>query len=70
MWEELVEILADHPARWMIWEGQPLAETVEKLEAMGVGSVVFEPCGNRPPQGDYLTVMARNLDSLESVVSE
>jgi zinc transport system substrate-binding protein len=64
MWKEFEKLLAKHPARWMIWEGEPSAETVKRLEALGVKSVVFDPCGNTPESGDYLSVMRRNVEQL------
>jgi zinc transport system substrate-binding protein len=66
-WRELATLRADHPAEWMIWEGEPLEETVRRLEGMGVRSVVFDPCGNAPEEGDLLEVMERNLGALEEV---
>ncbi len=64
MWKELTEILASHPAKWMIWEGPPLPGTVQKLERLGVKSTVFDPCGNVPEAGDYLSVMRQNVSNL------
>ena len=64
MWKELTEILASHPAKWMIWEGPPLPGTVQKLERLGVKSTVFDPHGNVPESGDYLTVMRQNTSNL------
>jgi len=66
-WRDLQEILAEHPARWMLWEDEPLPETAERLTAMGVESVVYDPVGNRPTDGDYLSVMARNAEALDIV---
>ena len=63
-WAELKAILKEHPARWMLWEGEPLAETARTLEALGVKSVVFDPCGNTPGAGDFLTVMDENVAAL------
>ena len=64
-WRELTELLASHPGRWMIWEGEPAPETVAKLRALGVNSLVYAPCGNRPENGDFLTVMHRNAAAFE-----
>lgn len=64
-WDHLEKQLASHPAKWMLWEGEPLAKTVSDLEELGVASVVFDPCGNRPGEGDYLSVMAANAAALE-----
>jgi zinc transport system substrate-binding protein len=47
-WVELKNILRTHPAQWMIWEGEPVSESVERLMSMGVSSIVFDPCGNVP----------------------
>lgn len=69
-WQELRDLLADHPAKLMIWEAEPLAEVVEELEKMGVKSVVFNPCGNRPEAGDYFSAMQQNLDGILSVETE
>ena len=41
----------------------PLA-SVDKLKTLGVDSLVFDPCGNVPEQGDFLTVMRSNVDNL------
>lgn len=63
--EELKSLLAKHPAPWMIWEGEPAQESVAKLAALGLKSLVFDPCGNRPEAGDFLSVMRTNVDALE-----
>ncbi len=63
--EELKGILATHAAKWMIWEGDPAKESVAKLDAIGVKSVVFDPCGNVPESGDFLSVMKANVEALE-----
>jgi zinc transport system substrate-binding protein len=62
---DLQSLLSRHPAKWMIWEGQPAAESVAKLAALGVQSVVFDPCGNVPESGDFMTVMKANVEAME-----
>jgi len=66
-WAELERILGEHRAKWMLWEGEPARESVERLRALGVRSVVFDPCANRPATGDFLSVMRNNARSLEQV---
>lgn len=51
----------------MIWEDEPLPESVERLEKMGIQSVVYDPCGNRPDDGDFMTVMNSNVANLRSL---
>jgi zinc transport system substrate-binding protein len=58
-------ILKEHPAKWMIWEGKPMQGSVDRLQAIGVDSLVFDPCGNTPNQGDFLSVMRQNIDNLK-----
>jgi len=70
MWTELKGILEEHPAKWMIWEGQPDAATAEKLAKSGLDSIVFNPCGNVPAEGDYLATQRKNLAALAKVYSE
>lgn len=62
---DLKALLATHRARWMIWEGEPAKDSVEKLDALGIKSVVFDPCGNVPDSGDFMTVMTANVVALE-----
>jgi zinc transport system substrate-binding protein len=64
MWDELAELRKDHPAEWMVWEGEPLEEIRAKLEETGVRSVVVNPCGNAPEDGDFLSVMRANAAEL------
>lgn len=70
MWTDLVEILKFHPAKWMIWEGEPLPESVAKLKEMGIESIVFDPCGNRPDEGNFLSVMKNNVANLKRVFGD
>jgi zinc transport system substrate-binding protein len=63
--EELKTILAKHSAKWMLWEGEPAKESMAKLDAIGVKSLVFDPCGNVPDGGDFLSVMKGNIEALE-----
>jgi zinc transport system substrate-binding protein len=51
----------------MLWEGEPLEATVNGLEELGVGSLLFDPCGNVPDSGDFMTVMAANAGALETI---
>ncbi len=69
-WAELEKILGDHPARFMLWEGEPTEESVERLRPLGVQSVVFSPCGNVPDSGDYLSTMRGNIAGLALVFAD
>ena len=64
-WQELSSIVRSHAAVWMLWEADPLPASVERLQSLGVGSLVFDPCSNRPEEGDFLGVMRQNVDRLQ-----
>lgn len=63
-WRELQTMIEEHQARWMLWEGPPRPESIDRLKEMGINSLVFSPCFNRPEQGNFLTVMQHNIDNL------
>ncbi len=65
-WAELQALLKEHPATWMIWEGEPVQASVDKLASAGIKSLVFDPCGNTPDKGDFLSVMRQNVKNLEA----
>jgi zinc transport system substrate-binding protein len=64
MWKELERLQEESPATWMIWEGSPLPAIRARLEAMGLRSLVYQPCGNRPEEGDFLSVMRASATEL------
>jgi len=68
-WQYLEKILTEHPARWMLWEAEPLRATADRLEGRGIKSVVYNPCGNVPEHSDFLTVMKSNLANLERTLA-
>jgi len=63
-WIDLGNLVRQHPAKLMIWEGEPTDSVREKLTQMGVRSVVFSPAGNQPGEGNYFDVMKDNLTQL------
>ena len=62
---ELNSLLKEHAAKWMIWEGNVLKQSAERLKAIGVDSLGFNPCGNTPDHGDFLRVMRQNVENLK-----
>jgi zinc transport system substrate-binding protein len=66
-WAELLTILKSHPARWMIWEAEPDTEIVALLKSNWMNSIVFDPCGNAPQAGDFMSVMQNNVENLKLV---
>ncbi|MDX2445417.1 MAG: metal ABC transporter substrate-binding protein [Bacteroidales bacterium] len=69
MLKDLEEILIEHPAEWMVWESEPLTQTIDKLKEYGIGIIVFDPSGNTPVKGDYISVMEQNIHNLQMAFS-
>jgi zinc transport system substrate-binding protein len=67
-WQSLRGFQANFSAELMLWEKPALPQTMQRLRAMGIESVVFDPCANRPDGGDFLDVMRANIANLERVV--
>jgi len=68
-WASLAALVKERPAAWMIWEGPPAAESVARLKAMGITSVVFAPCANTPDSGDFLTAMRGAVERFQAAFS-
>lgn len=68
-WSRFDELIADHVAKVMLWEALPNAAIRDALDRRGVGVVVFDPCGNVPDEGDYLSVMRRNASRLDRALN-
>jgi len=66
--EDLTGLREGHPAAVMIWEAEPSRATRAALAELGIASVVFDPCANRPADGDYAACMRRNLQNMESLL--
>ena len=54
----------------MLWEGEPLPDTVRRLEALGVRSVVFDPCAAAPNGEDWLASMRENALRLTEALTQ
>ncbi len=66
-WSELMFGLQEHPAQWMLWEGKANPGSIARLAEMGIVSLVFASCGNRPDDGGFLSVMHGNVESRAQV---
>ena len=65
MVRNLDDLLETHAAKIMLWEGEPLEAVKLIAEKKGLQTLVFDPCGNRPEEGDYFSVMQANLKNVE-----
>ena len=51
----------------MILENEPMELIKEELEKRKISVLVFNPCGNKPGQGDFLSVMTKNVKTLANI---
>ena len=64
-WNALQQLLAAHNAKWMIWEDEPDEQSLARLQAVGINSLIFKPCANVPEEGDFISVMKNNIMELK-----
>jgi zinc transport system substrate-binding protein len=64
-WKIFKDKLKQKPNIIMLWEGQPLPQIEHILSSLGVKVVVFNPCGNIPESGDFISVMKKNIGNLK-----
>ena len=65
-WSQLEKLSRKHGLSKMLWESPPLEDTASRLEEMGITVIVFNPAGNVPDSGDWLTVMQANITNLKN----
>ena len=68
--KKLKNILSEKPAQLMLWEDPPTAESITAINRLGLESVIFDPCANRPEQGDFLSIMRENIDRFSRIRNE
>ncbi|MEE9449489.1 MAG: metal ABC transporter substrate-binding protein [Ignavibacteriaceae bacterium] len=66
MWEEFEKAFASTKTALMLWEDTPLSEVNDRLINYSIKPIVFNPCGNKPKEGDFISVMKKNIDLLNS----
>ena len=64
MLTEIDSILVEHPATFMLWEGEPLDVMRRQLKDRGVECIVFKPGANTPGEGDFMNLMRSNVEEL------
>ncbi|MEM7560505.1 MAG: metal ABC transporter substrate-binding protein, partial [Planctomycetota bacterium] len=67
-WKQLEALLKQHSAKVMLWEASPLPQVQERLEKLGLRCVVFSPLGNAPADGDFISVMEKNIKQLSAAI--
>lgn len=67
-WAELDRLLAEQPARFMVWEDEPLAETADRLTERGVAVITYNPGAQPPEEGDWLALMRENAARVQAAL--
>ena len=63
-WSAFDRLHAEAPARVLLFEGEPHPSVRDRLSAMGIRTILFEPAGNRPAELDWLATMHSNVERL------
>ncbi len=63
-WKELETIVDRSKENLMLWEGPPNKKTENEFLELNIDILVFDPCGNMPTEGDFLSVMNGNIDRI------
>ncbi len=69
-WQVLAELREGHAAAWILWEGNPTSEIRRRLRQLAIRSTVFDPCGNRPEEGDFLSIMSDNIADMTRIFDQ
>ena len=63
-WAARDALLGQRAATVMLWEGEPTQETRAALQTRGLRIVVFPTLSNRPPEGDFVSILRAAIDAL------
>ena len=66
-WTEMSKFISGTKPNLMFWEMNPRVETQRKLAEMNIQVSVFNPCANKPKNGDFISVMNDNFNSAARV---
>jgi zinc transport system substrate-binding protein len=65
-WDRFHSLAKVNPSTTMIWEDEPLPEVKQKIIDSGIKVVVFNPCGNKPVAGDFMSIMQKNISNFKN----
>lgn len=68
-WKEIDHLIDHYSSQLMLWEDHPLEEVEKLLNEKGIQVLVFNPCGNRPGDGDFIENMNANVTALQNALS-
>jgi len=66
-WHTLDHMIKKNGSSIMLWEDQPSAQNEKELNNRKVKTIVFNPCGNKPLSGDFLSVMSDNIKAIKLI---
>lgn len=69
-WAEFLKRLDENPSKLMLWEGFPTEILQSKLLELKINSVLFDPCSNRPSEGDFISSMKQNVQNLKTYIAQ
>jgi len=71
---DIRETLKTHPAKILLWEGEPTDEVANQVtEKLGLKNIVFSPCEGAPSDpssSNYFSIMTNNIKVLKDAISK
>jgi len=67
-WHALENMVNKYQINYMLWEGEPLNRTKERLNTLGITVIIFSQAGNKVKLFDWLATMKSNTKSLKQVI--
>ncbi|MDW5287485.1 metal ABC transporter substrate-binding protein [Formosa sp. PL04] len=65
--QEIVHLTKHQNINTLVWEAAPKTESAITLEKHGIKSVIIAPLSGEPNDGDFLSVMIQNLNTLKGI---
>ncbi|MEJ6392649.1 metal ABC transporter substrate-binding protein [Gymnodinialimonas sp. 2305UL16-5] len=67
-WAMLETLIAETGAQVFLWEAEPDAVALARVEDLGLQNAIFPPLANRPEEGDFLYAMSASLSELRQAI--
>ena len=63
-WDDFKHNLDHNTSNFMLWEGEPGQDIKDSLKSLGITTVLFGPCSNKPKASNFLEIMRENVKNM------
>ena len=68
-WDDFKHNLDHNTSNFMLWEGEPGQDIKDSLKSLGITTVLFGPCSNKPKASNFMEIMRENVKNMMVVIS-